>query len=103
MPERIRTENEYSFSVQKCLAIIYSCRKWLTIPGSWSGRCWDLQPGRCPLLRARYDPLNLFDHIPALGMETDAVLTQRDTLLDDLARQAGGAVHAAAPRRGLGI
>lgn len=35
------------------------------------------------MLRERYDPINLFDHIPALGMETDAVLTQLDTLLDD--------------------
>jgi IS5 family transposase len=35
------------------------------------------------MLRQRYDPLNLFDHIPALGIETDAVLTQLDTLLDD--------------------
>jgi IS5 family transposase len=35
------------------------------------------------MLRDRYDPMNLFDHIPALGVETDAVLTQLDTLLDD--------------------
>jgi IS5 family transposase len=35
------------------------------------------------MLRDRYDPINLFEHIPALGMETDAVLTQLDTLLDD--------------------
>ncbi|HEV2124309.1 MAG TPA: transposase, partial [Chloroflexota bacterium] len=35
------------------------------------------------MLRDRYDPMNLFDHIPALGMETDAVLAQLDTLLDD--------------------
>jgi IS5 family transposase len=35
------------------------------------------------MLRDRYDAMNLFDHIPALGMETDAVLTQLDTLLDD--------------------
>jgi IS5 family transposase len=35
------------------------------------------------MLRDRYDPMNLFDSIPALGMETDAVLTQLDTLLDD--------------------
>ena len=35
------------------------------------------------MLRDRYDPMNLFDHIPALGMETDAVLTQLDRLLDD--------------------
>jgi len=35
------------------------------------------------MLRDRYDPMNLFDHIPALGMETDAVLTQLDPLLDD--------------------
>jgi len=35
------------------------------------------------MLRDRYDPMNLFDHIPALGMETDAVLNQLDSLLDD--------------------
>jgi transposase, IS5 family len=35
------------------------------------------------MLRERYDPINLFEYIPALGMETDAVLTQLDTLLDD--------------------
>jgi transposase, IS5 family len=35
------------------------------------------------MLRDRYEPINLFDHIPALGMETDAVLTQLDILLDD--------------------
>jgi IS5 family transposase len=35
------------------------------------------------MLRDRYDPMNLFEHIPALGMETDAVLTRLDTLLDD--------------------
>ncbi len=35
------------------------------------------------MLRERYDPMNLFEYIPALGMETDAVLTQLDTLLDD--------------------
>jgi IS5 family transposase len=35
------------------------------------------------MLRDRYDPINLFEYIPALGMQTDAVLTQLDTLLDD--------------------
>ena len=35
------------------------------------------------MLRDRYDPMNLFDHIPALGMETDTVLTHLDSLLDD--------------------
>jgi IS5 family transposase len=35
------------------------------------------------MLRERYDPMNLFEHIPALGLETDAVLTQLDSLLDD--------------------
>lgn len=35
------------------------------------------------MLRERYDPINLFEYIPALGMETDAVLTRLDTLLDD--------------------
>jgi len=35
------------------------------------------------MLRDRYDPMNLFEHIPALGMETDAVLSQLDRLLDD--------------------
>ena len=35
------------------------------------------------MLRDRYEPINLFEQIPALGMETDPVLTQLDTLLDD--------------------
>jgi IS5 family transposase len=35
------------------------------------------------MLRERYEPLNLFEYIPALGMETDAVLTHIDSLLDD--------------------
>jgi IS5 family transposase len=35
------------------------------------------------MLRDRYDSMNLFEYIPALGMETDAVLTQLDSLLDD--------------------
>ncbi|NTU82565.1 MAG: transposase, partial [Chloroflexales bacterium] len=35
------------------------------------------------MLRERYDPMNLFEYIPALGMETDAVLSQLDSLLDD--------------------
>ncbi len=35
------------------------------------------------MLRDRYDPMNLFDHLPAFGMETAAVLTHLDTLLDD--------------------
>ncbi len=35
------------------------------------------------MLRDRYDPMNLFAHISALGMETDPVLTQLDRLLDD--------------------
>ncbi len=35
------------------------------------------------MLRDRYDPINLFEYIPALAMETDAVLTRLDTLLDD--------------------
>jgi|GEM_PF-2833899 len=35
------------------------------------------------MLRERYDPMNLSEYIPALGMETDAVLSQLDTLLDD--------------------
>jgi transposase, IS5 family len=35
------------------------------------------------MLRERYDPMNLFEYIPALGMETDAMLTHLDTLLDD--------------------
>jgi hypothetical protein len=43
---------------------------------------------RRPMLRDRYDPINLFEHIPALGTETDAVLTQLDTLLDDVLFQA---------------
>jgi transposase, IS5 family len=35
------------------------------------------------MLRERYDPINLFEYIPDLAIETDAVLTQLDTLLDD--------------------
>ena len=35
------------------------------------------------MLRERYDPINLFEYIPALGMEIDAVLTRLDSLLDD--------------------
>ena len=30
----------------------------------------------------RYDPLNLFERIPRLGMQRDPVLAQRDRLLD---------------------
>src|SRR3982750_862871 len=35
------------------------------------------------MLRDRYDPLNLFDLVPALGMELEPVLMQLDQLLDD--------------------
>jgi transposase, IS5 family len=35
------------------------------------------------MLRDRYDPINLFEYIPALSLETDPVLTQLDRLLDD--------------------
>lgn len=35
------------------------------------------------MLRERYDPMNLFEHIAALGIETDAVLTQIHTLRDN--------------------
>src|SRR5437867_7089188 len=35
------------------------------------------------MLRDRYDPINLFALVPALGLETDPVLTQLDRLLDD--------------------
>src|SRR5215216_7483784 len=35
------------------------------------------------MLRDRYDPMNLFDLVPALGMELDPVLLQLDQLLDD--------------------
>src|SRR4029453_19104556 len=35
------------------------------------------------MLRDRYDPMNLFDLVPALGMELDPVLTRLDRLLDD--------------------
>jgi IS5 family transposase len=35
------------------------------------------------MLRDRYDPLNLFDLVPALGMELEPVLMQLDRLLDD--------------------
>ena len=35
------------------------------------------------MLRDRYDPINLFDLVPALSLELDPVLTQLDQLLDD--------------------
>jgi transposase, IS5 family len=35
------------------------------------------------MLRARDEPMNLFDLVPALGMTMDPVLMQLDTLLDD--------------------
>src|SRR5436190_16102967 len=35
------------------------------------------------MLRDRYDTITLFEYIPALGIETDAVLTHLDSLLDD--------------------
>lgn len=35
------------------------------------------------MLRERYAPMNLFEHISAVGMETDAVLTQLDCVLND--------------------
>jgi len=35
------------------------------------------------MLRDRYEPMNLFDLVPALGMTIDPVLRQLDTLLDN--------------------
>src|SRR3954465_11717958 len=35
------------------------------------------------MLRDRYDPTNLFDLVPALGLELEPVLMQLDRLLDD--------------------
>ncbi len=35
------------------------------------------------MLRDRHDPLNLFELVPALGLETDPVLTRLDAILDD--------------------
>jgi IS5 family transposase len=35
------------------------------------------------MLRDRYDPMNLFDLVPALGMQLDPVLMQLSHLLDD--------------------
>lgn len=35
------------------------------------------------MLRDRYDPMNLFDLVPALGIQLDPVLMQLDQLLDD--------------------
>ena len=35
------------------------------------------------MLRDRYEPMNLFDLVPALGMQLDPVLLQLDQLLDD--------------------
>src|SRR3954451_4042890 len=38
---------------------------------------------RCPMLRDRYEPLDLFALVPALGMALEPVLARLDTLLDD--------------------
>jgi transposase, IS5 family len=35
------------------------------------------------MLRDRYDPMHLFDLIPALGLAMDSILCQLDCLLDD--------------------
>jgi IS5 family transposase len=35
------------------------------------------------MLRDRYEPMDLFQLVPALGLDTDPVLTQLDRLLDD--------------------
>jgi hypothetical protein len=35
------------------------------------------------MLRERYDPINLFDLVPAFSMAMDPVLPQLDTRLDD--------------------
>lgn len=35
------------------------------------------------MLRDRYDPMNIFDLVPALSMQMDPVLTQLDALLED--------------------
>ena len=35
------------------------------------------------MLRDRYDPMNLFDLVPALAMQLDPVLMQLSHLLDD--------------------
>jgi IS5 family transposase len=35
------------------------------------------------MLRDRYEPMNVFDLVPALGMTMDPVLMQLDTLLDN--------------------
>src|SRR5215212_8848814 len=35
------------------------------------------------MLRDRYDPLNLFDLVPALGLELEPVLLRLDALLED--------------------
>ena len=39
--------------------------------------------GRPPMLRDGYDPIKLFELVPALEMRTDGMLMQLDTLLDD--------------------
>lgn len=49
------------------------------------------------MLRERYDPMNLFNHIPAVGLEPDAVLSHLDSLLDDDVRLQ--AVNADRSRR----
>src|SRR6478609_5678732 len=35
------------------------------------------------MLRDRYDPMNIFDLVPALSLEMEPVLTKLDALLDD--------------------
>ena len=42
------------------------------------------------MLRDRYEPITLFEQLPALGLETEPVLTHLDTLLDDEGPQPGG-------------
>jgi len=39
--------------------------------------------GGSPMLRDRYNPMNLFDLIPALGLVMDPILSPLDRLLDD--------------------
>ena len=35
------------------------------------------------MLRARYEPMDLFEHMPTVALRMDPVLAQMDTLLDD--------------------
>src|SRR4030095_11017260 len=43
----------------------------------------DRLKGESPMLRDRYDPMDLFTLVPALSLAMDPILTQLDQLLED--------------------